>query len=234
MRLKDKLKTVAITLGFGFLGSCSSKREKLEPIERAETEVAQDDLHKKIFDVVPENGSISYADAQKLAESSSGENASKRIIKAVETDAGIPITKSGKNGKDSILYSVQNVNEGTCEKPHWVLKNPRYALNEKKGNTKKVGNVEVKQQNTETYQLDRESIGVESVKSEIVSTEITKTREIDVGASIAGNLNKGDTIMVGKVPAVVKEDGKNPVVEDKVVQNTKVDTYIFNYTRHTR
>lgn len=230
MRLKDKLKTVAITLGFGALASCSSKREKLEPNERAETEAAQDDLHRKIFEVVPEEGSISFEDAQKLAENISGENTSKRISKTL-TDAGIPLTKPGKNDKDSILYSVEKVNEGTCENPKWVLKNPRYALNQKKGNTKKVGDIEVKQKDTDTYKLDETTIGIKEVKSEIVSREITQTREISVNPNIAKNLNQGDTVMVGNVPAVVQEDGKNPVVENKTVQNTKVDTYIFNYVR---
>jgi len=233
MRLKDKLKTAAIVLGFGFVTSCSSKREKLEPNERPETEAAQDDLQKKIFDVVPEDGSISYEDAKKLAETDKGEEVSKRLSKTL-TDAGIPLTKPGKNGKDSILYSVQHMNEGSCEKPEWVLKNPRYALNQKRGNTKKVGDVEVKQKDDETYELDETTIGVKEVKSEIASKEITKTREITMDPAVTRNLNEGDTVMVGNVPAVVKEDGKNPVIENKVVQNTKIDTYIFNYTKRTR
>jgi len=233
MNWKDKIKTAAVAIATTIMTSCSfsgNKKDALEPNERPTTEEAKGDAQQNLFDIVPENGTISFEDAQEIVKKSNGPDASKKLAAQLQA-AGIPLTKSGENGQDSILYSVQRINEGGYDNPVWVLKNPKYALNKKIGNTEKVDNIEVKRKDQETYKLDESSIGIKEVSSEIISQEITRARILKLKNSTLQSLNAGDTIMVGNVPAVVKEKGKFPVIEEKQIKDTKVDTYIFDYVK---
>ena len=234
MTLKDKFKTTVIAVSTTIMTSCglfgSHKKEALEPNERPATEEAKGNTEQTLFDAVPENGSISLEDAQKIIQQNSGDIVSKQLAKELQQN-GISITKRGQNGQDSILYSVQRINEGCYEHPKWVLKNPKYTLNMKSGNSEEIDDINIKRKNNETYKLDSATIGIKEITSEIISQEIVHARELKVRSSTLNNLNEGDTIFVGNIPAVVKEKGKLPVIEDKQLKDTKVETYVFDYVR---
>ena len=225
MRAKDVIKTAIAVVSSYILMACGQKKSTPEePNERPLTEAAHGDTRQTLFDIVPENGEISFSDAKKLIDSQSGEQVSNNLIKQLQ-NAGIEITKKGENGEDSLLYSAVRTEENGT----WKWGNASYTLNKKTGNTEQVGDLEVKRKDSSQYPLNPKTIGVKEVTSKVVSEEIVKARTLVLDRATASQLNENDTVMVGNTPAVFKDNKLK--VEETTIQNTKKDTFIFDYQK---
>ena len=221
MKLKDKIKTVAIGMVTAVMTSCGFKSNKAEVVERHPSVHAFNDSSRHRMSDYRPLGWMSISGIP--LENDDSIDVKKRHEWQEKLDnAGIPVAKKGENDTDSLLVSV--------EEKDGKLQNPRYGLNpsaEVQAVERVDGyNIERDGKTQKVNKFDKSFFGVENVKE--VKKRVTETIAVVKNKDVVKTLKKGDKIN----GHVVEEDGKSPTIQKERDEPTGTEVTTFNYTRN--
>ena len=120
MKLKDKIKSVAIGMVTTVMTSCGFKSNEAQVIERNSDEHAFADAPERYIDEEEVLTSLSLSDAGLVLDDSIDIKNRQKWQEKLD-EAGIPSAKKGENDTDSLLVSIEEKDD--------KLQNPIYGFN---------------------------------------------------------------------------------------------------------
>ena len=234
MKLKDKIKAVAIAAFTTVLTSCGFSGDKKELKVRE-----RHDDNKEAMSL-PRSPKVAFTSrwGNYTSDPISRDSSATEILTQLKKDK-IPVIKG-----DSVLHDVFLTDKGNGE---LQLSDPHYALNKVEkdvypDNTKHLDNgFEIRKKRDandvqhKTFEVDEKTIGIAFFQDETRKERISRVRKLVEDKNAEKELQKGDTVVVpgfgslGDEKFVVEKDGVSPTKETSSVNTTSGCRVEFDY-----